>query len=196
MDSQHPIDAAPGQPVVGLDYDGVLNIVGFPPGLPEGYALHRIQLDAGSWPTHPYIRPLPPGRGPFVHPVIVSPMHGPMVRSWIEAGALVVWATTWERAVLPNAGLSGLPDLPVLEISTVVGEPHPHRTADWKVQGLQTAFAGHPLVWVDDFANQMQHGSTYGDPPAPWLAVAPDEMVGLTAADSERILEFIRRNRP
>ncbi len=196
MDPLHPIDPAPGQPVVGLDYDGVLNIVGFPPDLPQGYAAHRVHLDVDTWPTHPYIRPLPPGRGPFVHQVIVSPMHGAMVRSWIEAGALVVWATTWERAVLPNAALSDVPDLPVLEISAVVGAPYPHRTADWKVLGLQTAFAGHPLVWVDDFADQIPDQSSYGDPPAPWLAVAPDETVGLTAADSDRIVEFIRRTRP
>lgn len=189
-----PIEPAPGQPVVGLDFDGVLNIV-VDDQIPEGYEARVVQLDRATWPTHPYIRPLPLGDFAVLHRVVVSRIHGPMVRSWQAAGAEVVWATTWERAVLPNAALSDLPDLPVLEISKVVGEPHPHRTADWKVQGLQQAFSGHPIVWVDDFGTELAGESTYGEPPAPMLVVAPDETVGLTQADSDRIVEFIERHR-
>lgn len=189
-----PVQPTAGQPVVGLDFDGVLNVFA-DSEVPEGYEAHVVALDRASWPTHPYIRPLPPGDFVVLHRVVVSRSHGPMVRGWQEAGALVVWATTWERAVLPNAALSGLPDLPVLEISKVVGEPHPHRTAEWKVLGLQSAFAGHPLVWVDDFGTELAGESTYGDPPAPMLVVAPDDTVGLTQQDSDRIVAFIERHR-
>lgn len=188
------IDVAPGQPVIGLDFDGVLNITaGAHP--PEGFERHLVELDGQNWPNHPYIRALPPGPGPFLHGVVVSRAHGPMVREWIAAGARVVWATTWERAVLRNAHLCDLPGLPVLEISKVLTGQTPLRTADWKVAGLQAAFAGHPLVWVDDFGADLRGESTYGDPPAPMLVVAPDEAVGLTAQESAQVLAFVERHR-
>lgn len=191
----HGIAVAPGQPVVGLDFDGVLNITARG-DLPHGFALHLVELDRENWPHHPYIRPLPEGRGPFVHGVVVSRAHGRMVRDWIAAGACVVWATTWERAVLRNAHLCDIPDLPVLEISKVLSGQLPLRTADWKVAGLQAAFAGHPIVWVDDFGADLRGESSYGDPPAPMLVVAPDEAVGLTAEQSADVLSFVERWAP
>jgi hypothetical protein len=188
----HGISVAPGQPVVGLDFDGVLNITARD-HLPAGYALQMVELDRDNWPHHPYIRALPSGRGPFMHAVVVSREHGAMVRSWIEAGACVVWATTWERAVLRNAPLSDIPELPVLEISKVLAGQQPLRTADWKVAGLQAAFPGHPLVWVDDFGGDRRGESTYGDAATPMLVVAPDEAVGLTRQEAAEVLSFVER---
>ena len=191
----HGIAVAPGQPVVGLDFDGVLNITARDP-LPHGYALHIVELDRDNWPHHPYIRRLPDVRGPIPHAVVVSRAHGSMVRQWLAAGACVVWATTWERAVLPNAHLSDIPELPVLEISKVLAGQHPLRTADWKVAGLQAAFPGHPLVWVDDFGADRRGLSSYGDPPAPMLVVAPDDAIGLTPDQSDEVLAFVERWAP
>lgn len=191
---EHGIEVAPGQPVIGLDFDGVLNITARE-DLPEGFELHLVELDRENWPDHPYIRALPAGPGPFLHGVVVSRRHGSMVREWIDAGACVVWATTWERAVLRNAHLCDLPELPVLEISKLHPGQTPQRTADWKVAGLQAAFAGHPLVWVDDFGADRRGQSTYGDPPAPMLVVAPDEAVGLTLEESGEVLAFVTRHR-
>ncbi len=119
-----------------------------------------------------------------------------MVRQWQAAGAAVVWATTWERAVLGVAHLADVPPLPVLEISRIVAEPLPTRTADWKVAGIQAAFAGHPVAWVDDFGADRAGEATYGEPPMPWLVVAPDEAVGLTAEQADEVLRFVARHRP
>lgn len=188
----HGISVAPGQPVVGLDFDGVLNIT-VRGALPDGFELHLVELDQENWPNHPYIRPLPGGPGPFLQQVVLSRAHGQMVREWIAAGACVVWATTWERAVLRNAHLCGIPDLPVLEISSVLSGQLPQRTADWKVAGLQAAFAGHPLVWVDDFGADRRGASRYGSPAAPMLVVAPDEAVGLTPEESAEVVAFVTR---
>lgn len=188
----HGIALGPGQPVVGLDFDGVLNITARQ-DLPDGFETHLVELDQANWPHHPYIRPLPAGRGPFLHTVVVSRAHGRMVRSWLAAGAAVVWATTWERAVLRNASLCDIPELPVLEISKVLHGRLPLRTAEWKVSGLQVAFAGHPIVWVDDFGHELSGESTYGTPPAPMLVVAPDERRGLTQEQSDEVLSFVRR---
>ncbi len=180
-----------GQVVVGLDFDGVLNVTLGGDRVPTGFEAHMVELDRVNWPAHPYIRPLPPGPGPFMHRVVVSRSHGAMVRAWLAAGAAVVWATTWERAVLRNAVLCDIPELPVLEISKVLGDRHPQRTAVWKVAGLQTAFAGHPIVWVDDFGTEHRSETSYGDPPAAMLVVAPEESVGLTQAQSDEVLRFI-----
>ena len=185
------IRVRPGQPVVGLDFDGVLNIT-TGASVPAGFEVHLVELDRANWPDHPYIRPLPPGPGPFLHRVVVSRAHGKMVRAWLAAGAAVVWATTWERAVLRNAALCDIPELPVLEISKVLGDRHPQRTADWKVAGLETAFAGHPIVWVDDFGTEHRTLSSYGDPPVPMLVVAPEASVGLTTPQSDEVLRFIQ----
>ncbi len=181
----------PEQVVVALDFDGVLNIVAEPDDVPPGFEVHLVELDRDNWPDHPYIRPLPPIRGPIRHAVVVNPAHGRMVRSWLGAGAAVVWATTWERAILRNAALCDIPDLPVLEISKVIPDTFPTLTAYWKLAGLEAAFPGHPLAWVDDFGNQIDSRSTHGDPPAPLLVVAPDDRVGLTEAQSQAILQFI-----
>ncbi len=187
------IPVAPGQPVVGLDFDGVLNIMASAGHLPDGYEQRLVELDRQNWPDHPYIRPLPPGDGPFLHRVIVNREHGQMVRAWLAAGACVCWATTWERAVLRNAPLCDIPELPVLEISKVCPDLLPHRTADWKVGGLEAAFPGHPLVWVDDFGVAEQSRTTHGNPPAPMLVIAPDGFVGLTREQSDQVVAFIRR---
>ena len=188
----HGIPVRAGQPVVGLDFDGVLNITARD-DLPDGFALHLVELDRDNWPDHPYIRPLPRGRGPVLHGVVVSRAHGAMVRQWQAAGACVVWATTWERAVLRNAPLCDIPELPVLETSKVVTGQRPLRTADWKIAGLQAAFAGHPIAWVDDFGSDLSGESRYGDPPAPFLVVAPDDAIGLTQAQSDEVLAFVQR---
>jgi len=187
------IAVAPGQPVVGLDFDGVLNIT-VRADVPAGFESHLVELDRDNWPDHPYIRPLPDGAGPFPHRVVVSRGHGAMVRAWLAAGACVVWATTWERAVLRNAPLCDIPELPVLEISKVLAGEFPRRTADWKVAGLEAAFPGHPLVWVDDFGADRQGEATYGQPPAPMLVVAPEEAIGLTAAQSAEVVDFVERH--
>ncbi len=189
------LPAAPGQPIVGLDFDGVLNVVLTNHTPPLGYQIRQVALDRANWPTHPYITPLPFTFGrPATHRVVVNAAHADMIRSWQAAGALVFWATTWERAILSVASECGIPELPVLEISKLIDEL-PHLTADWKFQGLAKAGAGHPTVWVDDFADAYTEITEIGDPPAPLLVVAPQETVGLTAADSERIVRFVREHR-
>ena len=49
---------------------------------------------------------------------------------------------------------------------------------------------------MDDFGGDRQGESTYGEPPAAMLVVAPDEQIGLTAAQSDEVLRFVRRWAP
>jgi hypothetical protein len=50
------------------------------------------------------------------------------------------------------------------------------------------------LVWVDDFGADRQGEATYGQPPAPMLVVAPEEAIGLTAAQSAEVVDFVERH--
>lgn len=182
----------PGQPVVALDFDGVLNVIRGRREPPPGFVTHMVDIDPETWPDHPYISPLPWLFGRRVrHQITVNQAHGDMVHGWQQAGAVVFWATTWERAILPHAHLAGMPELPVLEISRVRPGHFPQRTADWKFDGLSVACRGHRLVWIDDMAGGYRGRTDFGIPPAPLLVVAPDESVGLTDHDNDRILKFL-----
>lgn len=187
---------APRQPVIALDFDGVLNVTvlgGRDAPVPEGFTRRTTELDKRNWPTHPYIRPLPLfSSAAIVHPIVTSAAHLRMVDDWLRAGAAVIWATTWERAIRRPASEVGLPDLPVLEMSVVPMAEQPQRTALWKLEAITTVFAGHPLVWVDDFAGDWVDQHSFGDPATPFLAVAPDEYVGLTTEQSDAVTAFVR----
>jgi hypothetical protein len=186
----------PGQPVVALDFDGVLNVSvigGREAQPPPGFERRMIELDRNNWPDHPYIRPLPFGDFPVRHPIVTSAEHIPMVQEWLAAGAAVIWATTWELAIREPARLCGLPDLPVLRMSAVQLAELPDRTALWKLGALEATFPGHPLVWVDDFGTPWEGESQFGDPATPFLSVAPNEYVGLTAEQASRVTDFVRR---
>lgn len=188
----------PGQPVVTLDFDGVLNVTvpgGRDAPVPEGFIRRTTELDKRNWPQHPYIRPLPMfSSAAIIHPIVTSEAHLAMVDDWLRAGAAVIWATTWELAIRRPASEVGLPDLPVLEMSAVPMAEQPQRTALWKLEAITTVFAGHPLVWVDDFAGEWVEQRSFGDPATPFLAVAPDEYVGLTQEQSDSVTAFVRAN--
>lgn len=186
----------PGQPVVALDFDGVLNITTTHRDRepPRGFQRRMIELDREHWPTHPYIRPLPFGRNPVTHAIVTSSEHLELVSDWLAAGAAVIWATTWELAIREPAREIGLPDLPVLLMSSVEMADYPQRTALWKLAALEASFPGRPVAWVDDFAGDWEEATELGDPPAPFLAVAPNEFVGLTSEQAAEVTRFVRAN--
>lgn len=183
-----------GQPVVALDFDGVLNVtMGRDMVPPAGFVKRMVALDRANWPDHPYIRPLPPVRREIMHAIATSERHVDVIAGWLAAGAAVIWATTWERAIRGPARECGFPELPVLEMSAVPMAERPNLTALWKLAALTHTFAGHPLAWVDDFAGDWEGESQFGEPPAPMLAVAPDENVGLTDDQAADVTRFVSR---
>lgn len=145
--------AAEARPVVALDFDGVLNPLGFE--VPQGFVEHTVHAPVGVVPESAFIRG--GGRTPLTTTVRINTDHGAWIESLLEV-ADVVWATTWEEAAnVCIAPLLGIDPLPV----GISVEDHPPRfghmrngdSAAWKAEALENKFAGRPLVWADDTAS-------------------------------------------
>lgn len=115
------------KPLILIDVDGVLN-----PWHKQG----------PHWQEHRAVA----GNGSFR--VILNPDHGPMLLTLAaETGAELVWATTWEHhANLSIGPLIGLPELPVIEVSSGPDVPG----VLWKTPAVAEYVKGRPFVWLDD----------------------------------------------
>lgn len=190
-----------GQPVVAIDYDGVVNAVSRP--APPGFRTELSRVDRANWPTSRFHGRLPRGTEDPAHEVVVCRKHGRVVRRWQRLGAAVIWATTWERAVLRQAGLSRIPELPVVEFSHLMPDPamaHFRNCPEWKIVTLQYVLYGHPLAWIDDMAQAWAGTRTWFRPDArdheaPFRAVVPVDYLGMQETDCSEVTDFIRRVR-
>jgi hypothetical protein len=191
----------PGQPVVAIDYDGVVNALGRP--APRGFEAVAVRVDRANWPTSRFHGRLPRGTDDPPHEVVISRRHGRVVRRWLRMGAAVVWATTWERAVLRQARLSRIPELPVIEFSQLMPDPamaHFRNCPQWKIVTLQYVLYGHPLAWVDDMAEAWSDTRTWFRPDArdheaAFRAIVPVDYLGMQEVDSDEVTDFIRQVR-
>jgi len=113
-----------------IDVDGPLNpYAAKPTQRPEGYETHR--LAPKGWDPRKPLR------------VWLNPSHGPLLLSLAEAGAELVWCTTWEHDANTMIGPAiGLPELPVIEFG--------FNALQWKFNAVLTYARGRPLVWFDD----------------------------------------------
>ncbi|MDX2932829.1 HAD domain-containing protein [Streptomyces ipomoeae] len=132
------------RPLLYLDVDGPLNpYAAKPERRPVGYTTHRMKPD-GWIAQHPgepraYVKPLR---------VWLNPDHG---RRLLELGEAfdLVWATTWgSEANTFISPVLGLPELPVVEWTSVTGEAV--AGTFWKTRHLVAYAAGRPFAWVDD----------------------------------------------
>ena len=137
------------RPVVGMDIDGVLRLP-FIPGkpLPEGAFTAEITLRYDDYPSTFHGAPEWDENGEARDTDVLSGLGAEWVRSLLQRGVEVVWATTWQTFANTVFGPAlGLPPLPV----AVEGERHGAPTAaTWKAWQLAKKYAGRPLVWVDD----------------------------------------------
>ena len=170
------------RPVVALDFDGVLNPLGFE--IPPGYVEHKVHAPLGVVPESPFIRGY--GREALSTTVRVNPDHGRWIDSLLEV-ADVVWATTWEEAanvcIAPLLGIDPLPvGISVEKNPPMFSHVRSGDSSGWKSMSLADEFRDRALVWVDDM-----NGS--------WIRQA--EQVHQTRhlfwTDSEYYLEAARR---
>lgn len=144
------------RPVVAIDIDGVLRLAVPPEGPgPEGAYPVEITMRRGAYP-HAYHRS--PGwtsNGTSTGTYWLSGIGAEWIRSLLERGVEVVWATTWqEYANVYFAPVLGIPELPVAVTGRQV---HGWDSSDWKSVRLRERFPGRPLVWVDD--NPVTNGT-------------------------------------
>jgi hypothetical protein len=190
-----------GQPVVAMDYDGVVNALSRP--APRGFRAERVHVDRANWPTSRFHGQLPKGTDDPGHEVVVNRKHGRAVRHWLHLGAAVVWATTWERAVLRHAHLSRIPELPVIEFSRLMPNPamaNYRNCPQWKIVTMQYVLYGHPVAWIDDMAGAWTATDRWFRPDdrdheASFRAIVPIDYLGMQESDADEVTEFIRQVR-
>jgi hypothetical protein len=156
------------RPLLLIDVDGVISLFGFDHHTPP---LGRYQLVDGI--TH-----------------FLSETVGDYLRQLGEVFDLA-WCTGWEEKAndyLPLAlGLDG-------PLPHVVFDPFERPTqAHWKLGGIDRHVEpSRPVAWIDD-AHDERCVSWAAARAAPTLLVTTDPAVGLTEAEVERLLEWVRR---
>jgi hypothetical protein len=189
------------RPLVALDIDGVLNPHPVEPSHPAlaarlpGYVEHDITLPA-SKRRLPYLR----GHGTETvrgH-VLVNTAHTQWIRSLLDRGVAVGWATTWEHHANEVFGpLLNLPILPLaIEFHADVAGGHHHPrmygfgAMDWKSDALWYRYQDRPLMWIDDHASNLGPVDVDAhtiDRGAPALAIQCDGEIGLTRDQMQRV---------
>jgi hypothetical protein len=156
------------RPLLLIDVDGVISLFGFDHAAPPA---GRYQLVDGI--TH-----------------FLSESAGDYLRQLSEAFELA-WCTGWEEKAneyLPLAlGLAG-------PLPHVVFDPaeRPAR-AHWKLGAIDRHVGpSRPLAWIDD-AHDEGCRSWAAARSAPTLLVTTDPAVGLTGAEVDRLLGWVRR---
>lgn len=139
------------RPVVAIDIDGVLRL-GVRPAhpLPEGAYPVELTMRADAYPSFFHRPPTWDEDGTQTKTHWLSGIGAEWVRSLLDRGVEVVWATTWqEYAKVYFAAPRGVPQLP-LGVSSGGDEDEYLDSPEWKSMTLAQRFPGRPLVWVDD----------------------------------------------
>lgn len=157
------------RPLVFLDVDGTLVTIG------------------------PVRRGVPGGGTDGVRRVPLDPALG---RRLAALPADLVWATTWGQeansVVAPLVGLGRLP---------VVGWPTPlvvptfedlWPDLHWKTPTLVAWAEGREFVWIDDEITDVDRAWVAENSPSRALLLSVDPLRGVTAADLDRVEEWIR----
>ena len=157
------------RPILFVDVDGVISLLGFKPGVPPGDFHH---IDG------------------IVH--CIGHDAGDRLRRLAERYELV-WATGWEEKAneyLPH--LLGMPgDLPVLTFDgrAVFGSAH------WKLGAIDDYAGDRPAAWIDDFVDDECRAWAERRE-APTLILEADSAVGLTEEHVEELLGWADRISP
>ncbi|WP_052167002.1 hypothetical protein [Microbacterium profundi] len=183
-------------PVVAVDVDGVLRVPNAKPGreFRDGIIPAEITMSRAAYPTkyHTMLRPDDPDEWTETHSF--SGIGAGWIRSLIDRGVEVVWATTWlAHANTYFAPVLGLPPLPV----GVVDDGWWDRTsAAWKSRQLGSNWAGRPLLWVDDVPVRypelpFEQRRRPVDRALTRAYIVPDRTLGISAADVKTLNEWL-----
>ncbi len=155
------------RPLLLLDVDGVLNVLGPGPG-----CRMRDVVAGGS--------------------VVRFRADLPDVLARLGKRFELVWATTWESAA--NDCLAepfGLPALPQVSFSAHPETDWVGPDETWKLPAVREAVGDRPCAFLDDDLGQDAHAwARYRAASVPTLVLDVDPSTGLTDADVERLLKF------
>lgn len=170
------------RPVWLLDIDGVIN------ALSAGPVVDAFPPE--QWEQH-VVHAMLPGLGRVALQILVARPVLDFVAAVHESGrAEVLWHSTWrETATTDLAPLLGLPDIPI----SVAPEWHERPIAQWWKQPAaeRVLDSGRPLVWTDDDIVVYRPDPARFEGRPDVLLLSPDPVTGLTAADLDRVDEFL-----
>jgi len=139
--------------------------------------------------AYPHVFHSPPSwdnHGVSTKRYLFSGVGAAWVRSLLDRGVEVVWATTWqEHANTYFAPILGIPPLPVGVRGDEEDEWGP---GEWKSVRLAAGFPGRPLLWVDDMppvraGYQLEELRKPNDRALTLMQWVRDPAVGITPAD-------------
>ena len=157
---------AQNTPLILVDVDDTLNLIGFSSAARRHLAFHHGWRRGKAW------------SGGREYQLLVNPAHGRLLRELAAVtGAQLAWATTLEEAANRYvAPLLGLPALPVVTPAPA-GEKAPH-VVPWT--------DGRPWVWLDNDKEELATASRLARAAGqPHLCVAVNPATGLTARRAE-----------
>ncbi len=160
------------RPVLYLDVDGVLNIVGGAGEWPD-FAPHRVTLRPGATYT-----------------LLLSSLMGAALAALpVE----IRWATTWaEIANEKLSSLIGLPaDLAVVCRPAVSNSPFKYQAVRTQVESER-----RPFVWIDDEAINRIADHWLAACEVPHLVIKPNPFNGITPGHIEQIRAWLGTLRP
>lgn len=141
---------AGGRPVVAIDIDGVLRLALPPEGpAPPGGFQVEIVMHRDDYPRRFHRAPEWDAVGESRRRHWLSEIGAEWVRSLLDRGVHVVWASTWGQSA--NTYFAPPLRIPPLDVATSGASSVGTTVADWKSSELAHAFPGRPLVWIDDF---------------------------------------------
>lgn len=173
--------------IVALDVDGVL--------APDPDAVRggTEALAGRGYESHQYEGPGPDGQHATVT-VWLNHRHGVWLKALMQAGAELVWATSWGE--LANTWIGPRLDLPVLP---VIEFPNQAPGFGWspKVGPLRRYAGDRPLAWLEDTLGGREPGwaqdRSHHDG-IPTLVVRVDPGLGLQLAHIDQVLTWFDRD--
>ena len=142
------------------------------------YARHR-----SNDPEHQYFN-----RGQVGAPTLITyhPHHVEFIRQLVADEVPIIWATSWEAAILPVAQIIGLPELPVLKLGRCAGPlPYSATSVEWKLAAIGNAMSSQPVIWIDDVAHGQARDNI--------SVVATNTRLGLDKEAQQQTRDLIRK---
>lgn len=142
------------------------------------YARHR-----SNDPQHEYFN-----QGRIGSPTLITyhPQHVEFIHQLVADETPIIWATSWEAAILPVARIIGLPELPVLKLGECAGPlPYSATSVEWKVAALRNALHNRPVIWIDDVAHGADRDNI--------SVVATNTRLGLDKEAQQQTRDLIRK---
>ena len=192
-------------PVVALDVDGVIRILGrrMRPTSADASTAESARVPGAVRVTitvteeQVFRSPFHAGPPAGTIRIVLAGGVGEWITRLLASGVEVVWATTWEHTanwhLAPNLGIG---ELPVATVSTPSDALEFRSSPEWKAQRLLERYRGRDLVWIDDDldldqSETLEYLRSGRRDSGLTLTIAPASDIGITPAQMAEVDEWL-----